>query len=459
MIRVTIRTVFVAALLTIAGFTSSRGAVARQGTPVSRAGALDTTIELASFDTAWRRVRDLYYDSTMHGLDWNRVRDQYRPRVVAAHSRDEVRAAIGDMFATLGDSHFGVIPAEQLSSNESGADYSADVGIEVRFIGNDLVITSVDSSGPAAKAGVHAGWIIDEIDTVRVASKVPLMHAAPDAKRHRRDALRVLLGMIHRLEGAPGSTAHLVMRDGRNKRQERNIVRRPAPGTVVKFGDLPAMFADLEYERNGPQTACVGVIRFNVWMPVIAQRVDSAMNALRMCRAIVLDLRGNVGGVAAMITGITGHFTDKELLLGVMRTRTNELRYVANPRRVVSGGVVYEPYAGPLALVVDALSASTTEIFASALQSHGRARVFGDTTAGQALPATLFKLPNGDAMMYVLADLTDPTGRRLEGQGVVPNEERPAKRASLLAGRDEALAAALNWAETDGRGARTPGPR
>src|SRR6185503_15566112 len=185
----------------------------------------------------------------------------------------------------------------------------------------------LDSTGPAARAGLHAGWVIEEIDTVRVTSRLAIMHASSDPKERRRDGLRVLLGLIHRLQGAPGSTAHLVARDGRNRRVELDVVRRTTPGTVVKFGDLPPMLADLEYERRGPAEACTGVIRFNVWMPSVAQPFDDAMDALRSCRAIVLDLRGNVGGVAFMIVGITGHFTNKELVLGFMKTRTNELKY------------------------------------------------------------------------------------------------------------------------------------
>src|SRR5262245_37046329 len=111
----------ISVLATVAILAAARSWDAHaQSAAVVRKGItpFDTAVELASFDTAWRRVRDLYYDSTMHGLDWNHVRDQYRPLVAAAHSRDEVRSAISKMFAALGDSHFGVIPNEQMSSTE-----------------------------------------------------------------------------------------------------------------------------------------------------------------------------------------------------------------------------------------------------------------------------------------------------------------------------------------------------
>ena len=97
--------------------------------------------------------------------------------------------------------------------------------------------------------------------------------------------------------------------------------------------------------------------------------------------------------------------------------------------------------------LVDELSASTTEILAAALQRLGRARVFGTPSAGQALPALLTKLPNGDRLMYVIGDFAGPAGGRLEGAGVSPDQPTPRSRSALLAGRDDALDAAVRWVQ------------
>ena len=78
------------------------------------------------------------------------------------------------------------------------------------------------------------------------------------------------------------------------------------------------------------------------------------------------------------------------------------------PVRVSRSGQPLQPYEGHVAIVVDEMSASTTEILAAALQRLGRARVFGTPSAGQALPALLTRLPNGDRLMYVIADFAGP---------------------------------------------------
>ena len=106
-----------------------------------------------------------------------------------------------------------------------------------------------------------------------------------------------------------------------------------------------------------------------------------------------------------------------------------------------------EPFGGPLAIVVDELSASTSEMFAAGLQALGRARVFGERTAGQALPAMATKLPTGDVLMHVVADFVAADGSRIEGRGVVPDEVIPLRRADLAAGRDASLDAAVRWIE------------
>jgi carboxyl-terminal processing protease len=79
------------------------------------------------------------------------------------------------------------------------------------------------------------------------------------------------------------------------------------------------------------------------------------------------------------------------------------------------------------------------------MQSIGRARVFGQTSMGQALPALFDRLPNGDLMIHAYGDFVTADGTRLEGRGVVPDQPVPLDRQALLAGHDPTLEAALAW--------------
>src|SRR5262249_53201289 len=102
-------------------------------------------------------------------------------------------------------------------------------------------------------------------------------------------------------------------------------------------------------------------------------------------------------------------------------------------------------YDGPVAILVDSMTGSASECFAGGMQSIGRARVFGQTSMGQALPAFPFVLPTGDVLIHATADFVTADGTRLEGRGVIPDEAVALSRADLLAGHDRTLDAALAW--------------
>jgi carboxyl-terminal processing protease len=254
--------------------------------------------------------------------------------------------------------------------------------------------------------------------------------------------------------GTAGSTVRAAFRDGAGRRVVVSMKRRVAPGEPVRFPNLPLFMARLEHERHalGPREECVGIIRFNIWMTALADDFDRAVDAVRDCKGIVVDLRGNPGGLGFMVSGVGGHFLDTAASLGTMRTRGGELRFAVNPRRATSRGEPVRPFAGRLAILVDPLTGSTSEVFAAGMQALGRARVFGETSAGQALPAMATRLPTGDVLLHVMADLVAPDGRRVEGRGVVPDEPTPLRREDLLAGRDMALEAAVRWIEKSEEG-------
>lgn len=123
--------------------------------------------------------------------------------------------------------------------------------------------------------------------------------------------------------------------------------------------------------------------------------------------------------------------------LGTMTTRDGSMMFVLNPRPL--------PFTGPVAILVDELSMSTSEILAGGLKDLNRARVFGTKTPGAALPSRIDILPNGDRFQYAFANYISTGGKPLEGLGVVPDTEVPLTRAALLGGHDPALDAAVAW--------------
>jgi carboxyl-terminal processing protease len=353
------------------------------------------------------------------------------------------------MIGRIGESHFTVIPAqpESASSTEEGSALGT-AGIALRVLDGNVIVWRTDSAGAAMRAGVVPGWVVERIGDYRVTGLGPA-----DTIGLRR--LAALTGGMHALRGAPGTPVKIAFRDSESRSHDVTVQLDSVRGPFSKFGNLPPLPATFAYtQRTLADGRCVAVIHFEYWLPPVMPALDRAVDSARTCAGIVLDLRGNLGGVAGMIMGVSGHFLREPRTLGTMRTRGEEMRFVANPRRATDAGVAVEPFAGNLAILVDGLSASTSEMFAAAMQALGRARVFGERTAGQALPAMATRLPNGDVLMHVVADFATPDGSRIEGRGVLPDEAAPLTRADLVNGRDAPLAAALRWIEQTR--ARTP---
>jgi len=438
----------------VAGCRTAGGGAEGPAPAPSATAAAPLPEAAVTFDSAWGIIARTYWDTTFNGVDWRAVRDTLRPRAAAARSTDALRAVLTDMLGRLGQSHFAIIPREAADGDPAEAHGGDGVtGLELRWIEGELVAWRVEPGSPAAAAGITPGFVLEAIDG---APAVRASRRAAATGDPRRLAWQRSAAAMNRLAGMPGTPVSVTVRDGADRRRSVAPTRVPAPGTAVKFGSLPPVQAELAAERRAVGDRTVGVLRFNVWMPALIPAVDSAIDALRDADAIVLDLRGNPGGVVGMAMGLAGHFVDTLAPLGIMRQRTNTLKVVAFPRRVNTRLEGVSPFAGPLAIVVDEQSFSTSEIFAAGLQALGRARVFGATTGGQALPSLPERLPNGDLLYHAIADFTTPSGRPVEGPGVTPDSITPHTRPALLAGEDPALDAAIRW----GAGAaRARGPR
>jgi carboxyl-terminal processing protease len=403
-----------------------------------------------TFDAAWTVVRDKHFDKSMNGVDWNAVREELRPRAVAAASTGELRGVIREMLGRLGQSHFALIPSPSASDPSSTAG-DGDPGFDVRLVGLDLLVTAVDPAGPAASAGVRTGWRLTALGGASVAD---LLRALPEGATSQLLNVEAWRIAESRLRGAVGTKADVTFENGEGKPVSLAIDRRREGGEPVTVGTLPTMFVRVENERvRTPAGASAGVIRFNVWMAAVDAPFQKAVDAYRTSDGIIIDLRGNPGGLAAMMMGIAGHFVSERKPLGVMKTRDNELRFTVNPRLVSATGQPVDPYAGPVAILVDAMSGSASECFAGGMQSLGRVRVFGQVSMGQALPALFQRLPNGDVMIHAYGDFVTADGTRLEGRGVVPDEVVPLRRDELLAGRDRTLESALAWIDKARTGA------
>ncbi len=407
-------------------------------------GAGAAALRLATFDTAWHRIHVTHFDTTFNGVNWRALRAELRPRAAAARCTAELRTIISEMLGRLGQSHFALIPKERAGgltrARRAADERPGALGMELRLADDTLVVWRVARDGAAHAAGVRPGWALLAADTTELA---PRLRAVPAEIPERQRTMRALAAVDEALAGDVGERVRLRFLDEGGRAVEVDVVRRPAAGIPVTFGNLPTFYTVIE--REDADDGRIGIVRFNAWMPAIVPGLDSAIERFRGRDGIVLDLRGNPGGVAGLMMGASGHFLESRTSLGTMKNRAGELRFNANPRLVDAAGRRVRPFSGPVAILVDEMTGSTSEAFAAGMQAIGRARVVGRPSAGAVLPAVMERLPNGDVLYHAIADFTAPDGTRLEGRGVLPDDDVALTRAALLAGRDPQMDEALAW--------------
>lgn len=392
------------------------------------------------------RIRTSYHDPARlrggpEGVDWELLHQTLRPKVEAAKDMSEVREIMNEALKTLGESHFAIVPHELFdrlldeNPEEVASAAPGSVGIRARVVDGIAIVGFVEPGSPAASAKVQAGWAIEEIDGEDVFEAATVLRESVGDGTLAN--VRVIEWVESRFILPVGERVSVRFRTTDGAARTARLASQKQPGLWASFGMLPAM--NLRYATKQLPDE-IGYFSLSVFlnppqvMPVFSQFIKENGNA----RGIIIDLRGNPGGFGAMATGMCGFLIAEEgRKIGTMIRRDGNLQFVINPR--------YPQFAGPVAVLVDEMSLSTSEIFAGGLQDLGRAKVFGQPTPGAALPSTIVRLPNGDALQYATADYVSASGRRLEGAGITPDVLVPLNRKALESGRDEVIEAARQW--------------
>jgi carboxyl-terminal processing protease len=421
-----------AAVLALAALVALPSMALAQLTPDERQRNID------SFEYVWKTIRDTHFDPTLGGVDWQGVHDELRPRVEQAGSSDEARKVMVDMISRLHQSHFAIIPASVYENIESPAkkgDRGGSTGTVVHILEGKAIVTSLVPGAPAERAGVERGWEVRSVNGRDIPPLFPPIEK--EFAKSPRKEFYLSYAVRNRMSGPIGDTLTVVFADGRDRSIEKQMILEEPKGKKIIFGNFPPFYVNY---RADTLDDGIGYFSFSCFfdpitlMPAFGNAMQSFMDA----PGIIIDVRGNPGGIGDMARGMAGWFVrDKNVDAGTMRTRQTTLKFVINPRA--------NAYGGPVAILVDGLSGSSSEIFAGGVQGLPRVRVFGSPTMGATLPSLAERLPNGDGFQYAFASYVSRAGVELEGTGVVPDEQVPLTRAALLEGRDPALEAAVDW--------------
>jgi carboxyl-terminal processing protease len=355
-------------------------------------------------------------DARLMGEVIERVKDEY---VDAVDDHELMRHAIRGMVSGL-DSHSAFLDARDLESLRVASEgtYSG-IGIEVSYEDGVIVVVAPIEGSPADRAGLQTGDVITAIDGHDVRS------AGLDDS-------------IARVRGEPGTSVRLTLeRDGLDEPVDYTIER-----AVIGIHTVRQALLD-------PGYGYLRITQFNETTPdELRTRFDELRRSEdRPLDGLVLDLRGNPGGVLESGVEVADAFLDGGLIVAASgRSRDSRFHMDAGPGDI-SGGA-------RMVVLVNGGSASAAEIVAGALRDHGRAVLVGRKTFGKGSVQTILPLGDGQALKLTTSLYYTPSGASIDGRGLVPDvildKERcggcaPARASAASPADDPEVGAALDW--------------
>jgi carboxyl-terminal processing protease len=304
---------------------------------------------------------------------------------VAAMSEDQIDKTLFDGITGALDRFSRYAAPEVARDQRAVRDGFGGIGVTLDTSNEEFRITAVTPHGPAELAGIRTDDRLVAIDRV------------PTAGRSQSEVVHALRGPI--LSSIEVTVYRPTLAQKRNYHLRRELVILPT----------------VKVSRDGG-TVVLQVASFN---QNTTQQVVEALGAVKRemgprLRGIVLDLRGNPGGLLDQAVSLSDVFIANGPIVSTVG------RHPASRQFFEASGDSVVPQV-PIVVLIDGGSASSSEIVAAALQDVGRAVIVGSTSYGKGTVQTVLRLPNDGELTLTWAQLVAPSGYLLHDHGVVPN--------------------------------------
>jgi len=289
-----------------------------------------------------------------------------------------VYASVDGMLRSL-DPHTSFLEPKEYSDmqdRQKGTFYGLGILVTKR---NDqvTVITPLEGT-PASRLGIRAGDVIAEVEGT------PTDDLALD-------------DVVKRLKGPKGTTVNIKIR--------RIGMKEPIPLSIVRAAIPTNSISNVLMIRPG-----VGYIRVKDFTGTTVRELDEAIEKLQQegMQKLVLDLRGNPGGLLDAAVGVSDHFLEKGQMIVYTKGRTPD-----SAQEYTAPGK-HEKFDLPVVVLVNRGSASASEIVAGAIQDHDRGLVVGETSWGKGLVQSVYTLQYGAGLALTTSKYFTPAGRNIQ---------------------------------------------
>lgn len=403
----------------------------------SSKGQIKKNQNVEILSTVWETMNNQYFDSTFNGLNWQEQYEYYKPIIESCKTNDSLYYYLNQMLFKLGVSHLGVVSAEEAGKiGDPQLFLDGTLGIDVRYLKGEAVITSVKKNSSAYNAGIKSGFTLIELNGKTIKAIAAKRKSEPTPPFNERNLTSMITqDIIRELYGTPGDTVRIHYLDAGNiehdvavQLKERNIFK------ATLLSDVPEIYVSVDKRIINDE---IGYIRFDVFHPVILDTLINIINGYKHLPGLILDIRGNPGGDFDTRRTLAEQFVSGRTLFWKYKSRSGIREVFLIPPK--------EPYKGKLVILIDVLSGSSSEEFSGGMKAIGRATIIGQQTAGKVLTMEVVPLPEGALFVYPNQQTMTSKDEVLEAVGVIPDIKVELRKEELLKGKDSQLEKAVEY--------------
>lgn len=353
------------------------------------------------YDEAWSMLKEEYVDGSFNGQDWGKWRNHFKGRL---HDADDAYVAIGTMVASLNDEYTRfLLPRDMHEQTMSIDSRLYGVGVQISMRDSKLVVMATIDGTPAEKAGLMPKDQITHINGMETAGL-----SVEDA--------------ADRIRGEKGTYVTLAIK--RNGQEFSKRIQR----AEIK---LKSVFTKPLDDKR------IGYIRLSSFISeTMLDEMADIMHQLENKQALIIDLRGNYGGLFSNSTEIADMFLDHGKIVSIVDRNKEERAYSAKP------GMVSRV---PMVVLMDGGSASASEILSGALKDNHRATLVGAQSFGKGLVQKINTLSDGTGLNITISKYLTPNGTDINKKGISPDIAVSYTEKDFLAQRDPQLNKAIQF--------------
>ena len=357
----------------------------------------------ALFLESWQIIKTNYYQQDLNRQNWHRWKKRYFHKI---KTNEDAYVAINSMLASLDDSYSKFMSEDEFAAQNNALNSKLyGIGINIASASGKIYIANVIEGAPAHSQGIMSGDIILKVNGIDVQGQSVYYVA------------QLIRGDIN---------ANLTLELLRGKdRYEKTVKREEIKVKTIDYKKI---------------TQDIGYIRISSFIGLdTSKEFIIALNRLQDSKGLILDLRGNSGGLFQNAIVISNLFMKQGTIVNVIARQGKKNTYNADDEGCI--------YNNPLVVLIDETSASASEILSSALKDNKRATLIGTKTYGKGLVQKVFALPNKTGMNLTIAKYLTPNGIDINKKGISPDYTVTFNRNDFVNNVDSQLAYAQKYLE------------